>query len=60
MGHVRMGRLTRSALGFGVSCLGQGDPQTIMYANLGPNNRQVKQGVRLRIKWCFALELWHA
>jgi len=27
-----------------VSCLGQGDSQTIMYANLGPGNTHVKQG----------------
>lgn len=27
-----------------MSCLGQGDPQTVMYANLGPGNEQVKQG----------------
>lgn len=33
-----------TALGFGVSCLGQGDSQTIMYANLGNGNRNVKQG----------------
>lgn len=33
-----------TALGFGVSCLGQGDPQTVMYANLGNGNRNIKQG----------------
>lgn len=33
-----------TALGFGVSCLGQGDPGTIMYADLGANNRDVRQG----------------
>lgn len=33
-----------SALGFGVSCLGQGDPQTVMYANLGRGNERVRQG----------------
>ena len=33
-----------TALGFGVSCLGQGDSQTVMYANLGDWNRNVKQG----------------
>lgn len=44
MGHVRETIFTCSALGFGVSCLGQGDPQTIMYADLGPNNQRVKQG----------------
>lgn len=33
-----------TALGFGVSCLGQGDDEGFMYANLGRENPYVRQG----------------
>ncbi|PKI84472.1 hypothetical protein MVES1_001899 [Malassezia vespertilionis] len=33
-----------TALGFGVSCLGQGDDDSFQYANLGKGNENVKQG----------------
>ncbi|WFD38584.1 uncharacterized protein MJAP1_001543 [Malassezia japonica] len=33
-----------TALGFGVSCLGQGDDEGFMYANLGAENPHVQQG----------------
>lgn len=33
-----------TALGFGVSCLGQGDDESFMYTNLGKENPNVRQG----------------
>ena len=36
--------LWATALNFGVSCLGQGDSSSFMYANLGREDRNVRQG----------------
>lgn len=36
--------LWATSIQFGVSCLGQGDPSSFQYADLGKDNREVRQG----------------